>query len=149
MGKSINTTSKKETAILVALVNRQQSKEQVKDYLGELEFLAATLGVRVVNSFTQKLVKPDVRTFIGKGKLDEIKAVIKAEKIDKVIFDDDLTPSQLRNLEKVLKCQIYDRSLLILDIFSEKSPNIKSQDTGRACTLSVFAPKTDKNVDPP
>ena len=118
---------------MVALVNREQSKEQVKDYLAELEFLAATLGVRVVNSFTQRLEKPDVRTFVGKGKLEEIKSVIKAEKIDKIIFDDDLTPSQLRNLEKVLKCQIYDRSLLILDIF------LKRAQTSRAKTQVELA----------
>lgn len=106
---------------MVALINHHQTKEQVREYLDELELLAATLGVEVKHSFTQKLERPDVRTFIGKGKLEEVKAMVVAENIDKVIFDDDLSPSQLRNLEKVLKCQIYDRSLLILDIFLKRA----------------------------
>ncbi len=118
---------------MVALVNNQQTKQQVREYLDELEFLAATLGVNVKHSFTQKLEKPDVRTFVGKGKLEEIKALVVSEEIDKVIFDDDLSPSQLRNLEKILKCQIYDRSLLILDIF------LKRAQTSRAKTQVELA----------
>ena len=81
----------------MALINRHQSTQQVTEYLDELEFLASTLGVEVQHRFTQKLEHPDVRNFVGKGKLEEIKTFIKAEKIDKVIFDDDLSPSQLRN----------------------------------------------------
>ncbi len=111
----------------MALVNQRQSKEQVKEYLEELKFLATTLGVKVCHSFTQKLDKPDIRSFVGKGKLEEIKTLVKAEKIDKVIFDDDLTPSQLRNLEKILKCQIYDRSLLILDIFLQRAKTARAK----------------------
>ncbi len=118
---------------MVALVNNQQTKQQVREYLDELEFLAATLGVDVKHSFTQKLEKPDVRTFVGKGKLEEIKALVVSEEIDKVIFDDDLSPSQLRNLEKILNCQIYDRSLLILDIF------LKRAQTSRAKTQVQLA----------
>jgi GTP-binding protein HflX len=131
--KLIKTARKKEAAILVALINHQQTKEQVREYLDELAFLTATLGVEVKHSFTQKLDKPDVRTFVGKGKLDDIKARVDAEKIDKVIFDDDLSPSQLRNLEKILQCQIYDRSLLILDIF------LKRAQTSRAKTQVELA----------
>lgn len=133
MKKSTQTAAQKETAVLVALVNNQQTKQQVREYLDELEFLAATLGVNVKHSFTQKLEKPDVRTFVGKGKLEEIKALVVSEEIDKVIFDDDLSPSQLRNLEKILKCQIYDRSLLILDIF------LKRAQTSRAKTQVELA----------
>lgn len=118
---------------MVALVNNQQTKQQVREYLDELELLAATLGVDVKHSFTQKLEKPDVRTFVGKGKLEEIKALVVSEEIDKVIFDDDLSPSQLRNLEKILNCQIYDRSLLILDIF------LKRAQTSRAKTQVELA----------
>jgi GTP-binding protein HflX len=131
--KLIKTARKKEAAILVALINHQQTKEQVREYLDELAFLTATLGVEVKHSFTQKLDKPDVRTFVGKGKLDDIKVRVDAEKIDKVIFDDDLSPSQLRNLEKILQCQIYDRSLLILDIF------LKRAQTSRAKTQVELA----------
>lgn len=125
--KIVDTTPKQETAILVALVNYKQSSECVKEYLDELEFLATTLGVKVLHRFTQKLDKPDIRTFVGKGKLEEIKGLIVAEKVDKVIFDDDLTPSQLRNLERILKCQIYDRSLLILDIFLQRAQTSRAR----------------------
>ena len=141
MRKPIKTSTKKETAVLVALINRQQSKEQVNDYLGELEFLAATLGVKAVHKFTQRLTKPDVRTFVGKGKLDEIKTVIKAEKIDKVIFDDDLSPSQLRNLEKILKCQIYDRSLLILDIFLKRAKTSRAKTQVELARFQYLLPR--------
>jgi GTP-binding protein HflX len=125
--KLVHTAPKKETAILVALINQGQAGERVKEYLDELAFLATTLGVKVRNSFTQKLDKPDIRTFVGKGKLEEIKSYIKAKNIDKVIFDDDLTPSQIRNLEKILKCQIYDRSLLILDIFLKRAQTARAK----------------------
>ena len=141
MKKPKSTAAKRETAILVALVNSQQSKERVKEYLEELEFLATTLGVQVVASFTQRLEKPDIRTFVGKGKLEEIKTLIKAESIDKVIFDDDLTPSQLRNLEKVLKCQIYDRSLLILDIFLKRAQTAQAKTQVELARFQYLLPR--------
>ena len=133
MKKPTQTAKKKQSAVLVAIINRQQSKEQVQDYLEELAFLTATLGVEVKDYFTQRLERPDVRTFVGKGKLEDITAFVVSEKIDKVIFDDDLSPSQLRNLEKTLKCQVYDRSLLILDIF------LKRAQTSRAKTQVELA----------
>lgn len=112
---------KEETAVLVALINRRQSEEQTKEYLDELAFLAETLGTKTIKTVTQKLDIPDVTTFVGKGKLEEIREYVKAMSIDKVIFDDDLSPSQLRNLEKVLKTTIFDRSLLILEIFLKRA----------------------------
>ncbi len=112
---------KEETAVLVALINRRQSEEQTKEYLDELSFLAETLGTKTIKTVTQKLDTPDVTTFVGKGKLEEIKEYVKAMSVDKVIFDDDLSPSQLRNLEKVLKTTIFDRSLLILEIFLKRA----------------------------
>lgn len=117
MTRTFSTKKKQETAVLVALISQEQKAEKTKEYLDELAFLAETSGVKSVQTFTQKMVKPDVRTFVGKGKLEEIKAYIIANEVDMAIFDDDLTPSQLRNLEKELNCKIYDRSLLILDIF--------------------------------
>ena len=117
MGNYNLTKSKKETAVLVALSTKYQDAEQTKEYLDELSFLATTIGVVSIKSFIQKVYRPDTRTFVGKGKLEEIKAFIKARDVDVIIFDDDLTPSQLRNLEKELEIKIYDRSLLILDIF--------------------------------
>ncbi len=111
-------------AILVALAEKDRP-ELTEEHLEELAFLAETAGIETVKSFVQKLPHPDVRTFVGKGKLEEIKQLVKASNVDNVIFDDDLSPSQLRNLEKEfnagtdeeLKVRVYDRSLLILDIF--------------------------------
>jgi GTP-binding protein HflX len=117
----LQQSGKKETAVLVALINRQQSEAQTKEYLDELSFLAETLGTRTVRTITQKLDTPDASTFVGKGKLKEIKEYVKALDVDKVIFDDDLSPSQLRNLEKVLQTTIFDRSLLILEIFLKRA----------------------------
>jgi GTP-binding protein HflX len=117
----LKQSGKEETAVLVALINRRQSEEQTKEYLDELAFLAETLGTKTIKTVTQKLDTPDVTTFVGKGKLEEIKEYVKAMSVDKVIFDDDLSPSQLRNLEKVLKTTIFDRSLLILEIFLKRA----------------------------
>lgn len=110
-------SSRKDRAILVALVNQKQNIEKTREYLGELEFLANTINIQTVAKFTQSLERPDKRTFVGKGKLEDILISVKEEEIDCVIFDDDLTPSQVRNVENELGVKIYDRSLLILDIF--------------------------------
>jgi GTP-binding protein HflX len=111
------------TAILVALSGKDRP-ENTEEHLNELQFLAETAGITSVGRFVQKLPHPDVRTFVGKGKLEEIKKSVIEKEADHVIFDDDLSPSQLRNLEKELnskeserKVRVYDRSLLILDIF--------------------------------
>lgn len=127
MNKTISTAKTEEKAILVAIVEKQQTDEITREYIDELAFLAETLGIKTVGDFTQKLDKPDTRTFVGKGKLEDIKAYVTAEHIDVVIFDDDLSPSQLRNLEKELKCKIYDRSLLILDIFLERAKTAQAK----------------------
>ncbi len=104
-------------AVLVALVSQKQSAEKTAEYLDELAFLTETSGVETVKSFTQRLERPDTRTFIGKGKLEEVKAYIKAQDIQILIFDDDLTPSQIKNVENEVKIKVFDRSLLILEIF--------------------------------
>lgn len=118
MGETLISTKKVvESAVMVAVINQQQSAERVEEYLDELAFLAETAGVLTVKRFTQKLDKPDTRTFIGKGKLQEIQDFVVEHEVPIIIFDDDLTPSQLRNLENTLKIKVYDRSLLILDIF--------------------------------
>ncbi|NVJ48270.1 MAG: GTPase HflX [Cytophagia bacterium] len=127
MGGFETTPQEDDRAVLVALVNREQPEETVVEYLDELAFLAETMGLNVVKSFTQKMDKPDTRSFVGKGKLEEIQTYIKAEEIQVVIFDDDLTPSQLRNLEKELKVKIYDRSLLILDIFLKRAQTAQAK----------------------
>ncbi|GHE53146.1 GTPase HflX [Roseivirga thermotolerans] len=127
MGGFETRPQENDKAVLVALVNRDQPEETVIEYLDELAFLAETLGLNVVKSFTQKMDKPDIRSFVGKGKLEEIKTYVIAEEVQVVIFDDDLTPSQLRNLEKDLKVKIYDRSLLILDIFLERAQTAQAK----------------------
>ncbi len=117
MGDYYETKSKREKAVLVAISSRHQLKEKTNEYLDELAFLATTAGVKSLHRFVQKAEHPDKRTFVGKGKLEEIKSYVISRDVDIVIFDDDLSPSQLRNLEKELEVKIYDRSLLILDIF--------------------------------
>jgi GTP-binding protein HflX len=105
----------------VAVSPQGQTEATTTEYLEELAFLATTLGVETVKQVRQNLPKPDVRTFVGKGKLEEIKEYMAATQADVIIFDDDLSPSQLRNLENELKVKIYDRSLLILDIFLKRA----------------------------
>lgn len=114
-------------AVLVAIITQNQNEEKVNEYLDELAFLTSTLGAKTIKRFTQRLEKPDVRSFIGKGKLEEINAYVQAENADWIVFDDDLTPSQLRNLEKELKVKIYDRSLLILDIFLNRAQTAQAK----------------------
>jgi len=118
---------KVKKAVLVAIITQNQNEQKVNEYLDELAFLTSTLGAKTIKSFTQRLEKPDVRSFVGKGKLEEISAFIKAENADWLVFDDDLTPSQLRNLEKELKVKIYDRSLLILDIFLNRAQTAQAK----------------------
>jgi GTP-binding protein HflX len=125
----MNDTHKEpETAVLVAMITQRQTAEQTKDYLDELAFLAETSGVITKASFTQKLERPDIRTYVGKGKLEEIQTYILANPVDMVIFDDDLTPSQVRNLEDAFKdVKVLDRSLLILNIFSMRAQTAQSR----------------------
>lgn len=110
-----------ETAVLVGLIQKEQTQEQVYEYLDELAFLAETAGAQTVRKFTQKLPHPDSRTFVGKGKLEEIKTYVNGKKIDLVIFDDELTGSQITNIEKELGVKTIDRSDLILDIFARRA----------------------------
>ncbi|VAW26578.1 Ribosome LSU-associated GTP-binding protein HflX [hydrothermal vent metagenome] len=110
-----------EKALLVGLVTQTQSKEKVDEYLNELEFLVETAGGEAVKRFVQKLSYPNPQTYVGSGKLEEIFQYVKTEEIDLVVFDDELGPSQLRNLEKVLECKILDRTNLILDIFASRA----------------------------
>lgn len=116
-----------ERAILVGLIQGQQSENQIQEYMDELAFLMETAGLEPGRRFTQRLAKPDIRTFLGSGKIEEIEAYVKAENIDVIVFDDDLSPSQLRNLEKIFQKKIYDRSLLILDIFQQRAQTAQAR----------------------
>lgn len=122
MKKELNVTEKEiETAVLIGVINKQQNEALSFEYLNELAFLAETYGVITKKTFTQKLEKADKATFIGKGKLAEVKAYIVENKITVVIFDDELSPSQQRNLETELGVKIIDRTNLILEIFSQRA----------------------------
>lgn len=117
----IITQVKSEEAVLVGLITRSQSEEQVREYLDELEFLSDTAGVRPVKRFIQKMDNAHPVTFVGKGKLEEIRTFVEEYEIGVVIFDDELSPKQLRNIEQVLKVKILDRTSLILDIFATRA----------------------------
>ncbi len=110
-----------EKAILVGLVTPQQNEKQLEEYLDELAFLAETAGAVTVKKFTQKVEHPNSKYFVGKGKIEEIKAYVDEHKISLIIFDDELSPSQLRNIERFLEKKILDRSNLILDIFASRA----------------------------
>jgi len=137
----ITTEGKAERAVLVGLILDGQSDEEVTEYLDELEFLAKTAGIETVKSFTQRMVHPDTRSFVGKGKLFEINTYIKENNIDVIIFDDDLTPSQLRNIEKEVKKKVYDRSLLILDIFQFRAQTAQSKTQVELARLQYLLPR--------
>lgn len=110
-----------EKTVLVGLIQKEQTEEQVKEYLDELAFLSETAGAIAVKRFTQKLPHPDSRTFVGKGKLEEIRNYVSGRDINLVIFDDELTGSQISNIEKELNVKTIDRSDLILDIFASRA----------------------------
>jgi len=110
-----------EKTVLIGVVTQHQDEEQSNEYLDELEFLTLTAGGIAVKRFTQKLEIPNPKTFIGAGKLDEVKAYMDANNIETAIFDDELSSSQLRNIEKVLDCKVLDRTNLILDIFAKRA----------------------------
>jgi GTPase len=110
-----------EKSIIVGIVTQNQSEEKLNEYLDELEFLTFTAGGTVVKRFSQKMDKPNPKTFVGTGKLEEIKYYIKDNDIKTVIFDDELTPSQSKNITKELDCKVLDRTNLILDIFAQRA----------------------------
>ncbi len=116
-----DTAEKKEKAILIGLINKKQDQKCINEYLDELEFLIDTAGGEPGKRFIQALDIPDSRTYIGSGKLDEIKEYVDASQIDVAVFDDELTPSQIRNIENVLQCKVLDRTTLILDIFARRA----------------------------
>jgi GTP-binding protein HflX len=110
-----------EKAILIGVITQQQNETQSDEYLDELEFLTSTAGGVAVKRFVQKMERPNPKTFLGVGKLDEVRAYIESNGIGTAIFDDELSPAQIRNIEKVLDCKILDRTNLILDIFAQRA----------------------------
>lgn len=110
-----------ERCILIGAITREQNEIKSQEYINELKFLAQTAGTKSIKVFQQKLDKPDPNTFLGSGKMDEVNNFIKTEKIDIAIFDDELTPSQLKNIERILNIKVLDRTNLILDIFASRA----------------------------
>jgi GTP-binding protein HflX len=122
-----HSIQKEEKAILVGVIDKTQTEEQVQEYLDELAFLADTAGAVTMKRFTQKLTHPDSKTFVGKGKLEEIKTYITLKDIRVVIFDDELSGSQISNIEKILDTKTIDRSDLILDIFAGRAKTAQAK----------------------
>ncbi len=122
-----NIIQNDERAVLVGLINKDQTEPQVQEYLDELAFLAETAGAVTVKRFTQKLQHPDSRTFVGKGKLEEIKKYVQGKNIRIVIFDDELTGAQINNIEKEIEVKVIDRSDLILDIFARRAKTAQAK----------------------
>lgn len=122
-----NIINQEEKAVLVGLIHKDQTEQQAKEYLEELAFLAETAGATAVKRYLQKLPHPDSRTFVGKGKLEEIKNYLEGKNINIVIFDDELSGSQISNIEKVLNVKTIDRSDLILDIFARRAKTAQAK----------------------
>ena len=139
--KFYDTAIKPERAVLVGIITPGQSDVQTREYLEELEFLVATAGGETIYSFTQRMQRPDRATFVGTGKLEEIKDYIKAEEIDIVVFDDELSPSQLRNIENELQIKILDRSNLILDIFAKRAQTSQAKTQVELAQLQYMLPR--------
>ena len=110
-----------EKTAIVGIVTQNQSEDKLKEYLDELEFLTFTAGGEVVKRFWQKMDKPNPKTFLGTGKIDEINLYVKENNISSLVFDDELTPSQQKNISKIIDCKILDRTNLILDIFAQRA----------------------------
>jgi GTP-binding protein HflX len=122
-----NSIKKDEQAVLVGVVQKDQKEHEVKEYLDELQFLAETAGAVTIKRFFQKLAHPDSKTFVGKGKLEEIAAYVKEKEVDMLIFDDELSGSQISNIEKATGVKTIDRSDLILDIFARHAKTAQAR----------------------
>lgn len=136
-----NTFKEKEKAVLVGLVTSGETVEQEQEYLEELAFLIETAGGIAIKSYMQKAANPDSKTYVGKGKIEEIRDFTKAENIDMVVFDDALSPSQIRNLEEYLECKILDRNNLILDIFAGRAKTAQAKTQVELAQFQYLLPR--------
>jgi len=130
-----------ETAVLVGLITQDQNEAKAKEYIDELEFLADTAGAIVVAKFFQRIVSAHPVTFVGSGKLDEIASFVKENEIDTVIFDDELSATQLRNIEKIVECKVLDRTNLILDIFASRAQTTYAKTQVELAQLQYTLPR--------
>lgn len=141
MGEPVEYNYQTETAVLVGLINQEQDEEKAREYIDELEFLAETAGAEIKGKFFQKLANPNPATFVGPGKLDEISNYIKIHEVDTIIFDDELSPTQLRNIEKKLECKVLDRTNLILDIFASRAQTAYAKTQVELAQLQYTLPR--------
>ena len=141
MGEKIKTTLEPESVVLVAVINQDQDERQAREYIDELEFLADTAGAMVKAKFFQKLLAPNSSTFVGPGKLDEIAQFVEENEIDTIIFDDELTPTQLRNIERRLERKVLDRTNLILDIFAKRAQTAHAKTQVELAQLQYILPR--------
>jgi len=139
--KTYDTAVKQERAVLVGVIRPGEKAEETREYLDELAFLVDTAGGVVEHEFTQKMLKPDRGTFVGTGKLEEIQAYVKSEEIDMVVFDDELSPSQLKNIERELQVKVLDRSNLILDIFAGRAQTAQAKTQVELAQLQYLLPR--------
>lgn len=144
MAKLVNTVPQQATAVLVAVVTPQQSSAKTKEHLDELAFLAFTLGIKTLHTFTQNLTNPSRKTVVGKGKLEEIASFVKDREVDMVIFDDELSPSQVRNVEGTLQCKVLDRNLLILEIFAMRAQTAQAKTQVELAQYQYLLPRLTK-----
>lgn len=140
----IDYTPITETSVLVGLITSGQNEATLNETLDELEFLFETAGGTAVKRFVQKLEKPDPRTFVGSGKLNEINSYIKASNVGTVVFDDELSPSQLRNIERELECKVLDRTALILDIFAGRARTATARTQVELAQLQYTLPRLSR-----
>lgn len=136
-----NTYVHQETAVMVAISTKTQTEEQTNEYLDELEFLAMTAGIQTLKRFTQNLPHPDNKTYIGKGKLEEIRKFVEDKGADLVIIDDEISPSQQRNIEQVVKKKVMDRSMLILEIFSNRAQTVQARTQVELAQMQYMLPR--------
>lgn len=136
-----NTYVHQETAVLVAVTTKAQNEEQTTEYLDELEFLALTAGIHTVKRFTQNLPHPDNKSYLGKGKLDEVKKYVEDKGVDLVIIDDEISPSQQRNIEQIVKKKVLDRSMLILEIFSNRAQTVQARTQVELARMQYMLPR--------
>ena len=149
MKEFVISEAKTETAVLVGLITQRQNEQKTNEYLDELEFLAETAGAQVVRRFTQKLIQAHAVTYVGEGKLQEIKQYILDEEdaeqeVGMVIFDDELSPKQLRNIEQVLKVKILDRTSLILDIFAMRAQTASAKTLVELAQYKYMLPRLQR-----
>lgn len=143
------TEDEKERAILVAVTSQKQTPEQTKEYLDELEFLALTAGIITLKQFTQKLEKPDMATYVGKGRFEDIIAYVKDNSIDIILYDDDLSPRQVKNIEgefekRGMEVKVIDRSLMILNIFAQRAQTQQAKTQVELAQYQYMLPRLTK-----